>query len=245
MFNSNLVFVIASRGNKVARTSYRPGQKGHSEYVAETTYTISEAAAISMTSFTIGQLLQTGFKGRVSIVLPDNAAIRAFEAASAIKNGEDIESRLIKSWMNEAGQEEWLEATQEFAQAMNATTEVEGLSLNFVKNTNLTRWNLSSNDGLDLSEVLAEVKTIKLVDGLCEELGVSVDNNRVAGEFEVKSEEFVDRAGEQRTNYFVDRVNNSARIANVRKIATIAWNLVPAEELLADDDEVIAADGSF
>lgn len=242
MFNSNLIFAIAARGSKVARVSYRPGQPGVHQYETDTDYANTETAALGLTSFTIGQLLETGFSGRATIILPDSAAIKGFVALSAIKNGMDAFEATVQEWMKADGNEEWLESISEFCEALSATADAENLSINFMKVSNLHSWNVSAlKKGEAIDEALIG-QTLKFENGINSEHGIALDNNRINGEFEIKATEYRTRDGETAKRFEVDRVNNGIRMKNTRKIAEKAWALVPAEEELGDELDIAVGD---
>ena len=216
MFKSNRIFTIVSRGGKVARVSYDPKnvRTTKRELVGETDMA-SNAAVLQTVNFTLGQLIDSGFEGRVSFVVNDDIAIRFFEMRRAIREGEDTVAALQKEWMDE----EMLASIEEFC---TAVSQLEGVELNFVKLSNVHNWALSiEKEGF----VLEEGMELEFKDGL-------TDDGTVRAETILNGKYIVTKHGE---DFVVPRRGNSMDIINLRKTVEYAWTKCPQEEINFED----------
>ena len=216
MFKSNRIFTIVSRGGKVARVSYDPKnvRTTKRELVGETDMA-SNAAVLQTVNFTLGQLIDSQFEGRVSFVVNDDIAIRFFEMRRAIREGEDTVTALQKEWMDE----EMLASIEEFC---TAVSQLEGVELNFVKLSNVHNWALSiEKEGF----VLEEGMELEFKDGL-------TDDGTVRAETILNGKYIVTKHGE---DFVVPRRGNSMDIINLRKTVEYAWTKCPQEEINFED----------
>lgn len=217
MFKSNRIFTIVSRGGQVARVSYDPKRVRTTkrELIGETDMA-SNAAVLQTVNFTLGQLIETGFEGRVSFVVNDDIAIRFFEMRRAIREGEDTVSALQKDWMDE----EMLASIEEFCIAVESLGE--GVELNFVKLSNVHNWALSIEKE---DFVLEEGMELEFKDGLTADEAVRAETI-LNGKYVVvlHGEELV-----------VPRRGNSMDIINLRKTVEYAWSKCPQEEISFED----------
>ena len=212
MFKSNRIFVIVSRGSQVARVSYDPKRVKTTkrELIGETDMQ-SNAAVLQTVNFTMGQLIDSQFEGRVSFVVNDDIAIRFFEMRRAIREGEDTVAALQKEWMDE----EMLASIEEFCIAVESLGE--GVELNFVKLSNVHNWALSiEKEGF----VLEEGMELEFKDGVTED-------GAVKAETILNGKYVVVKHGEE---LVVPRRGNSMNIINLRKTVEYAWNKCPQEE---------------
>ena len=224
MFKSNRVFTIVSRGGKVARVSYDPKNVRTSkrELIGETDMQ-SNAAVLQTVNFTLSQLIDSGFEGRVSFVVNDDIAIRFFEMRRAIREGNDVVSALQKDWMDE----EMLASIEEFCLAAESLQDT--VELNFVKLSNVYNWALSiEKEGF----VLKEGMELKFENGVAEDGAVRAETI-LNGTYTVvlHGEDLV-----------VPRRGNSMDIINLRKAVEYAWSKCPKEEINFEGDVVAGED---
>ena len=216
MFKSNRIFVIVSRGSQVARVSYDPKRVKTTkrELIGETDMQ-SNAAVLQTVNFTLGQLIDSQFEGRVSFVVNDDIAIRFFEMRRAIREGEDTVAALQKEWMDE----EMLASIEEFCFAVESLQDT--VELNFVKLSNVHNWALSiEKEGF----VLEEGMELNFKDGLTED-GVKCETI-------LNGKYVVVKHGEE---LVVPRRGNSMDIINLRKTVEYAWTKCPQEEISFED----------
>ena len=220
MFKSNRIFTIVSRGGKVARVSYDPKQVRTTkrELIGETDMA-SNAAVLQTVNFTLGQLIEYGFEGRVSFVVNDDIAIRFLEMRRAIREGEDTVAALQKEWMDE----EMLASIEEFCSAVENLQDT--VELNFVKLSNVHHWALTVEDD---SFVLEEGMELDFVDGLTEDGAVKCETI-------LNGKYVVVKHGEE---LVVPRRGNSMDIINLRKTVEYAWSKCPQEEISFEDGVV-------
>ena len=217
MFKSNRIFTIVSRGGQVARVSYDPKRVRTTkrELVGETDMA-SNAAVLQTVNFTLGQLIDSGFEGRVSFVVNDDVAIRFFELRRAVREGKDTVAALHKEWMDE----EMLASIEEFCIAVESLGE--GVELNFVKLSNVHNWALSVEDE---NFVLEEGMELNFKDGVTED-------GAVHAETILNGKYVVAKHGD---NFVVPRRGNSMDIINLRKTVEYAWSKCPQEEINFED----------
>ena len=217
MFKSNRIFVIVSRGGQVARVSYDPKRVKTTkrELIGETDMQ-SNAAVLQTVNFTLGQLIDSGFEGRVSFVVNDDVAIRFFELRRAVREGGDTVAALQKEWMDE----EMLASIEEFCTAVEYLGE--GVELNFVKLSNVHNWALSiEKEGFELEEGME----LDFKDGLTEDGAVKCETI-------LNGKYVVVKHGEE---LVVPRRGNSMDIINLRKTVEYAWSKCPQEEISFED----------
>ena len=224
MFKSNRVFVVASRGGKVARFVYDPKNVRTSkrELVGETNMA-SNVAVLQTVNFTLGQLIEKGFTGRISFVVNDDVAIRAFEYRKAAKAGDDTVAALQKEWMDD----DYLAAIEEFCGAMEVLSD--SIEFNFVKLSNVYNWALSiEKEGF----VLEEGMELNFVDGLTEDGAVKAETI-LNGKYVV---------AKHGNNFVVPRRGNSMDIINLRKVVDHVFTLVPEEEIELGEESITAGE---
>ena len=224
MFKSNRIFTIVSRGGKVARVSYDPKQVRTTkrELIGETDMA-SNAAVLQTVNFTLGQLIESGFEGRVSFVVNDDIAIRFFEMRRAIREGEDTVAALQKDWMDA----EMLASIEEFCIAVESLKDT--VELNFVKLSNIYNWALT----LEKEDfVLEEGMELEFKDGL-------TADEAVRAETILNGKYVVTKHGD---NFVVPRRGNSMDIINLRKTVEYAWSKCPQEEINFEDGIVAGED---
>ena len=224
MFKSNRIFVIVSRGGKVARVSYDPKnvRTTKRELVGETDMA-SNAAVLQTVNFTIAQLVDNQFEGRVSFVVNDDIAIRFFEMRRANREGKYTVAVLQKDWMDE----EMLSSIEEFCSAVELLGE--SVELNFVKLSNVHNWALSVEDE---NFVLEEGMELEFKDG------VTADE-AVRAETILNGKYIVAKHGD---SFVVPRRGNSMDIINLRKTVEYAWSKCPQEEIDFEDGVVAGED---
>ena len=224
MFKSNRIFTIVSRGGKVARVSYDPKnvRTTKRELVGETDMA-SNAAVLQTVNFTLGQLIDSGFEGRVSFVVNDDVAIRFFELRRAIREGGDTVAALQKDWMDA----EMLASIEEFCLAVESLQDT--VELNFVKLSNVYNWALSVEDE---NFVLEEGMELELSEGL-------TADGAVRAETILNGKYVVAKHGD---NFVVPRRGNSMDIINLRKTVEYAWSKCPQEEINFEDGIVAGED---
>lgn len=224
MFKSNRIFVIVSRGGQVARVSYDPKRvKTTKRVLTGPSDMQSNAAVLQTVNFTLGQLIDNKFEGRVSFVVNDDIAIRFFEMRRAIREGEDTVAALQKDWM----EEEMLASIEEFCTAVESLGE--GVELNFVKLSNVHNWALTvEKDGF----VLEEGMELDFTDGL-------TADEAVRAETILNGKYVVAKHGD---SFVVPRRGNSIDIINLRKTVEYAWVQCPQEEIDFEDGVVAGED---
>ena len=220
MFKSNRIFTIVSRGGKVARVSYDPKRVKTTkrELIGETDMA-SNAAVLQTVNYTLGQIIESGFEGRVSFVVNDDIAIRFFEMRRAIGKGEDTVAALQKDWMDE----EMLASIEEFCLAVESLQDT--VELNFVKLSNVHNWALSVEDE---NFVLEEGMELNFTDGVTED-------GAVKAETILNGKYVVAKHGD---SFVVPRRGNSMDIINLRKTVEYAWLQCPQEEIDFEDGVV-------
>lgn len=145
----------------------------------------------------------------IILLLPEQAAIRVFEAQKAVKavpevSGEDLASLLIKPWMldEELGDPSLVEGIKEFAEAFLKTDA----NIRITMTHNLSAWRITRGDqevakALDLEGMSLDFNEGKAIVGTDEgEVTISLENNRVSGYLEIKKD--------ARGRYYVDRHGN-------------------------------------
>lgn len=140
--NSSIIFCIANRSNKGARSSIRLHVPASEAKLSASVFEGQEVVLSSADSFatdlvalTLGQLAEKDFKGTASIIVNDSTAIRCYEALKAVKAGEPIAENLYKDWMDGT---DWCDVLSNLEEAVMAATE-KGSGLNFVQDSNLYR----------------------------------------------------------------------------------------------------------
>ena len=217
MFKSNRIFTIVSRGGKVARVSYDPKRVKTTkrELIGETDMQ-SNAAVLQTVNFTLGQLIDSQFEGRVSFVVNDDIAIRFFEMRRAIREGEDTVAALQKEWMDA----EMLASIEEFCFAVESLQDT--VELNFVKLSNVHHWAISVEaEGVELEEGME----LDFKDGLTEDGAVKCETI-------LNGKYVVTKPGD---SFAVPRRGNSMDIINLRKTVEYAWSKCPQEEISFED----------
>lgn len=142
----------------------------------------SVAASLIFAADVIGNLFKQNISDRITIVMSEQASIRAFEAQKAKKNGvADIGSVLLKSWMTDLTKVSELEANSwETAMTIfgSAVQKYQG-QIVWTSARKLYRWEVKGSDpkGADLAKLNG--KEVTFTNGANVDLGIVViDNNR-------------------------------------------------------------------
>lgn len=148
---SNYVAVIKARNNKVARRIMHTYKNKETEFITD-----AEGGnipnALGIAAMTIQQALDGQMAGQLNIILPDDAAIRAFECTRVFKDFDgDVDKtvqKLVKDWMSE----EWLDAIGDFVEMHASIQEQDKLKVVFTKASELYYYGVTAEEGTELSD---------------------------------------------------------------------------------------------
>ena len=116
-----------------------------------------------------------GWSERITVIVPENVAIRVFTGMAARKKGGDVTAAMIKPWMPKA----WVESIGEFVEAWESWLSLGG-SVNFFNARQLYYWSVvkSGDDYKNLSLADFDGKVVTFVNGVSEEFGLVVRDNQ-------------------------------------------------------------------
>lgn len=155
-------------------------------------------------SIVLGQLNETDFRGRVSVIIPESVALRLMGAVKTVRDGEDATNKLYLSWMQSADEKGagYGEAIAETVKQLEAFLCDEENSLNIVNARSLYRYELMGD-----TQDLKAGDEINLVNSFNEELGIScTENNFLNGTYTTTTQTIRDRENNTRVRVFVNRV---------------------------------------
>lgn len=120
-------------------------------------------------------LTEQGWAERITVIIPENVAIRIYTGMAARKRGEDATASMTKTWMPKA----WVESIGEFVEAWESWLSLGG-SVNFFNARQLYYWSVvkSGDNYKNLSLKDLNGKTVTFVNGVSEELGLVVSDNQ-------------------------------------------------------------------
>lgn len=210
MKTSNLIIDVNYNNGIAVRASLRVNKKGEGTVVTDVMHLDANKSAqenlFLAAAKVLGQLNETEFEGRVSLILPEAVSLRIMGANKAVKDGEDGVEKLYLGWMRDADEKsgsDYLGAITQFVEQLEAFHSVEGNSLNIVNARALYRYELNG-EGLDS---LKTGDTLKLANSINEEKNIVVtENNYLNGNFTVTTQVIRDRQGNSRTRAFVNRL---------------------------------------
>jgi len=209
MKTSNLIIDVNHKDGTAVRASLRVNKKGEGTVVTDVMHLdpkkSNQENLFIAAATVLGQLNETEFTGRVSLILPEAVSLRIMGANKAVKDGEDGIGKLYLGWMKDADEKsdsDYFGAITQFVEQLEAFHSVEGNSLNIVNARALYRYELTG----DIANLSAGDK-IKLANSVNEEKNVAVtENNYLNGEFTVTTQTIRDRQGNSRVRAFVIRV---------------------------------------
>lgn len=230
MFKSNKLILIASRGNRSARISYNPlNGKDKNKLVGEVENG-GNMAALQLVNYTIGQLIESGFNGRATIVTHDSVAARAYSYRKAVNEDKDPVTEMVNDKMSD----EYILMVEEFVQALNDAADL-GAEIRFVKMKNLHVWDLRKDEKfVPVTDENRELigTTLDFVDGVAGEY--VAQTNLLNGKYVLTTH--TERI--ERTNVeclALVRPANSISMTNVLKAEEAVWSLCPDVEIDFDD----------
>lgn len=228
MFKSDRLFVIGSRNGRVARVGYNPRTGANRSKATGEVDNAGDVAALQLVNYTIGQLIEQGFKGKVTIVTHDDIAVRGFEFRKAVNAGHDPLTALSKDWMDE----EYLGMIEEFCSAMSETSADVG----FMKMKNIRYWDIKvADEFVAVDETNKELvgTQLEFVDGVS---GVYVAQTKLNGKFTVTTHH--ERLNGERVECLsLERAAVNANLINLRKAEDAVWNACPVPEVDFDNVE--------
>lgn len=120
-------------------------------------------------------LTEQGWSDRITIIVPENVAIRIFTGMAARKKGSDVTAAMTKPWMPKA----WVESIEEFIEAWESWLSLGG-SVNFFNARQLYYWSVGKegDDYKNLSLKDFDGKTVTFVNGVSEEFGLIIKDNQ-------------------------------------------------------------------
>lgn len=229
MKTAKVIFDVQAREGIVARASM------HRDNPTEITVSAREypiqmptqVAVMTMVNYCLTMLREAAekdhsIKGRYVFIVPENVAIRFFEAQKCVNNGTDIMSTLFKPWMNnpqysmdfedEDGQLQsvnvWQLAIAGLAEELKIMMDkASGWSLGFINSRSIYRYEIkAANKGVDIADIINEGDTITLTGSVDINKGiVCTENNFINGTFEVSRRDVRDRQNNITPHYYVPR----------------------------------------
>lgn len=207
MKNSNIIIDINYKDGIIARSSMRVSGDKAVVKTAKIKGDAKKPAQVNLLNgfaTVLGQLNDTEFVGRVSMILPESVALRLMGAVKTVKDGEDATSKLYLDWMQGADEygAGYGEAIAEAVKQLEAFLCEEENSLNIVNARALYRYELTG----EIHDLKAGDK-VTLTNSINEELGVSCsENNFLNGEYTVTTQTIRDRQNNTRVRAFINRI---------------------------------------
>lgn len=236
--NSGTIFAIRSAQGVVARTSLRKTASGpvyrqfSQDMTVDGVALRNEVLSLSFMAYTIQHFIESGLKGAFTMIVPDSVAIRTYEARGVLNKGGDAQAvitKLTKDFMDD----DYKGAIADLAEQLTALHQDPAIDMNVIKASNLTGWAVS-----DSQVDLVPGMILKFQDGSAENGAITLENNRISGEFELKVRQVINpETGEAKDHFYVDRAGNSVALRNARTLWNKAGELLPQEVALEDMDE--------
>lgn len=226
MKSSKAIFDIQAREGIVARASM------HRENPSDITVSVrkypinmpTQCAVMTMAHYCLSMLREAAeknpsVKGRYTFIVPENVAIRFFEAQKCVNNHTDIMSSLFKSWMDSPQYN--IEFTDEDGEIKTANVwqlsiaglaaelqammdKTSGWSLNFMNSRTLYHYEIKRADGSNTADILAAGDTVNFVQGVDVEKGlVCTELNFLNGKFTVSRRDIRDRNQNVTSHFYV------------------------------------------
>lgn len=177
MKNSKLFIDInAKDGTVVVSQALNNGSETLEVQQFKDTYEGDGSMAILRTiAGVFNSLTEQEWKDRITIIIPENVAIRIYTGMAARKKGGNVIAAMVKPWMPKA----WVESIGEFVEAWESWLSLGG-SVNFFNARQLYYWSVvkSGDDYKNLSLKDLNGKTVTFVNGVSEELGLVVSDNQ-------------------------------------------------------------------
>jgi len=255
MKTSKVIFDIQAREGVVARGSMHR-EKPEDITMSVRAYPIempAQCAVMNMVSYCLTMLREKAeqdpsVKGRYTFIVPENVAIRFFEAQLCVNRGIDIFSRLRKQWMltpqyniefvDEQGTVQtanvWELAIMGLANELQVMLDKSsGWSLNFVNSRTLYRYEIIREDGGDVSEILTAGQTVNFNDGVdTEGKGLKCrEFNFLSGQFTVTRRDVRDRNQHVTAHFYVPRLIQAVNEEDGSQISTTS-NVIVANDNL-------------
>ena len=269
--NSTLMFVLDTRQGFVARKGFRKyvrpmkDENGNSKFGQFSSFerdmTASngvapqrEVANLALAAHTMKQVLDKDEACMVTLALPEDAAIRFYEARGCFKSGMSIEQTYAKliggkktAWITD----DYKEALKDVARQFGRAYASENIDFNIMKSSNISSWKVMGDGLADGAEI--ELHTVTKTDGSIvsqtEDGSVVCENARVAGKFTVHDTGYDSQnKGEHVERFVIDRAGNSANLRTLKKLDELVRDALPKEVSLDDMDESMldmAANGEF
>lgn len=254
MKTSKAIFDIQAREGIVARASMHRDNPGDITMSARN-YPITmptQCAVMSMVNYCLTMLREAAeedpsIKGRYTFIVPENVAIRFFEAQKCVNNGSDIMSSLFKRWMDtpqynmeftdEDGETQlvnvWQIAIAGLANELQVMMDkTSGWSLNFVNSRTLYRYEIKRADGGDITDILSVGDTVNFNSGVDVEKGlVCTEFNFLTGQFTVTRRDVRDRNQNITPHFYVPRLIQAINEEDGSQINVTANEIVANENL--------------
>lgn len=253
MKTSKAIFDIQAREGVVARASMH--RENPNEIVMSArNYPITmptQCAVMSMVNYCLTMLREDAekdpsIKGRYTFIVPENVAIRFFEAQKCVNNGSDIMSSLFKRWMDTPQYNITFTDKDGEAQTVNVwqiaiaglATELQvmmdkssGWSLNFVNSRTLYRYEIKRADGGNIADILSVGDTVNFDKGVDVAKGlICTEFNFLSGQFTVTRRDVRDRNQNITPHFYVPRLIQAVNEEDGSQIN------VMANEIIANDN---------
>lgn len=254
MKTSKVIFDIQAREGVVARASMHRDNPGDITMSARN-YPIAmptQCAVMTMVNYCLTMLREAAekdpsIKGRYTFIVPENVAIRFFEAQKCVNNGTDIMTALYKRWMdmpqynmefvNENGETQTINMWQIAIAGLANDLQImmnksSGWSLNFVNSHTLYRYEIRKADGGDITQVLKAGDTVNFVQGVDVEKGlVCTEFNFLTGQFTVTRRDVRDRNQNVTPHFYVPRLIQAVNEEDGSQISTTANEIIANDNL--------------
>ena len=254
MKTSKVIFDIQAREGIVARASFH--RDNPTEIITSAkqypSYMPTQCATMMMVNYCLTMLREAAekdpkVKGRYTFIVPENVAIRFFEAQKCVNNKSDVMASLFKSWMNAPQYNVTVQDEDGNAQTCNVweavlydlVSELEimmdkssGWSLNFVNSRTLYRYEIRKADGGDITAVLAAGDTVTFSQGVNVEKGlVCAEQNFLTGTFTVSRRDVRDRNQNVTPHFYVPRLIQAVNEKDGSQVNVTANEIVADENL--------------
>ena len=230
MKTSKVIFDIQAREGVVARASFHRENPGDITTSARQ-YPITmpaQCAVMTMTNYCLSMLREAAetdptIKGRYTFIVPDNVAIRFFEAQKCVNSGNDIVSTLMKGWMRSpqydmefentaTGQWQTVNVWEMAIVGLAAELQImmnksSGWSLNFINSRTLYRYEIRSAKGVPTEEVINAGDVVNFVNGVdVEKELLCTEQNFLSGQLIVSRRDVRDRNQHVTPHFYVPRM---------------------------------------
>lgn len=254
MKTSKVIFDVQAREGIVARASMHRDNPAEIITSAKQypSYMPAQCATMMMVNHCLTMLREAAekdpqVKGRYTFIVPENVAIRFFEAQKCVNNKSDVMASLFKKWMNmpqynvtvpnEEGTAETVNVWEAILYDLVAELEImmdksSGWSLNFVNSRTLYRYEIKRADGGDITAVLAAGDTVTFSQGVSVEKGlVCTEQNFLNGTFTVSRRDVRDRNQNVTPHFYVPRIIQAVNEEDGSQVNATANEIIANDNL--------------